>query len=117
MTELLRDRIRMAFALLGPLILMIAFSYGISFDVENLEFAVLDRDQTPESRELIASFGASRSFEPRTNLTAPDDITRRLRSGELLLAIEVPPNFGKDLLRNEAEWDAYRSDYGAIWAP
>jgi ribosome-dependent ATPase len=38
--ELLRDPIRLAFAFFGPLILMIAFAYGISFDVENLRFAV-----------------------------------------------------------------------------
>ena len=98
-TELLRDRIRLAFALLGPLILMLAFSYGMSFDIENLEFAALDRDRTPESRELIASIGASRYFERRPDLRTPDDITRRLRSGELLMAIEVPPDFGKDLTR------------------
>ena len=37
-----RDPMRLAFALLGPLLLMIVFGYGISFDVENLSYAVLD---------------------------------------------------------------------------
>ncbi len=44
--ELLRDHVRLAFALVGPLILMITFGYGITFDVENLSFAVFDRDQS-----------------------------------------------------------------------
>ena len=35
--ELLRDPIRLAFAIVGPIILMLAFGYGISFDIE--EFA------------------------------------------------------------------------------
>jgi ribosome-dependent ATPase len=48
--ELLRDPIRLAFAFVGPLILMMAFGYGISFDVENLKYAAFDQDQTPESR-------------------------------------------------------------------
>jgi hypothetical protein len=34
--ELLRDPIRLSFAFIGPLILMTAFGYGITFDVENL---------------------------------------------------------------------------------
>ena len=31
-----RDRIRLAFALLGPLVLLVAFGFGISFDIENV---------------------------------------------------------------------------------
>lgn len=100
--ELRRDPIRLAFALMGPLILMMAFSYGISFDVEHLKFAALDRDRTPESRELIASFSGSRYFEDRGDLTSPDDLARRLRSGELKLAIEVPPGFGKDRILGQS---------------
>ena len=48
--ELLRDPIRLAFALFGSLILMFAFGYGISFDVEHLRFGAFDQDRTPESR-------------------------------------------------------------------
>ena len=48
--ELLRDPIRLFFALAGPIILMITVGYGISFDVDELSFAVFDQDQTPESR-------------------------------------------------------------------
>ena len=50
--ELRRDPIRLAFALLGPILLMITCGYGISFDVEHLSYAVLDRDQSPESRDV-----------------------------------------------------------------
>ena len=44
--EVRRDPIRLAFALLGPTLLMIVFGYGISFDVERLSYGVLDRDGT-----------------------------------------------------------------------
>src|SRR4029077_8513325 len=64
--ELLRDPIRLTFALLGPLILMIAFGYGISLDVEHLRFAAFDQDRTPESRSLIEAFTSSpRYFNER----------------------------------------------------
>ena len=49
--ELLRDPIRLAFAFVGPVILMFAMGYGITFDVENLKYAAFDQDQTPESRQ------------------------------------------------------------------
>ena len=62
MRELLRDWVRLSFALLGPLILLLTFGYGITFDVENLSFAVLDRDQSADSRQLIESFAGIALF-------------------------------------------------------
>lgn len=96
--EIVRDRLRLAFAILGPLILMLTFGYGISFDVENLRYAVLDQDQTPESRELLQSFEGSRYFDRAADITDPGQIDTRLKSGELMLALEIPPGFGGDLL-------------------
>ncbi len=95
--EIKRDPIRLAFALLGPILLMIVFGYGITFDVENLSYAVLDRDQTPESRSYLENFSGSRYFEERLPLYSYEELEQRLRSGELKLAVEIPPNFGRDL--------------------
>lgn len=96
--EIWRDPLRLAFALLGPIILMITFGYGISFDVEHLRYAALDQDQTVESRQLLESFQGSRYFERRPDITDPVQIETRLRSGELKLAVEIPSGFGRDLL-------------------
>jgi ribosome-dependent ATPase len=98
MRELTRDRVRIAFALLGPLILLMTFGYGITFDVENLSFAVLDRDQSADSRQLIESFSGSRYFREQPMLQSEAEIDRRLRAGDLRLAISIPPGFGRDLL-------------------
>ena len=66
--ELVRDPIRITFALLGPVVLLLAMAYGISFDLENVRYAVLDRDQSQESATLGESFSASRYFEQRAPL-------------------------------------------------
>jgi ribosome-dependent ATPase len=97
--EILRDPIRLAFALIGPMMLTVAFGFGISFDVEDLAYAVLDQDQSLESRELLESFAGSRYFTERPPIADAAEMDRRLQSGELKLAIEIPPGFGKDLLR------------------
>ena len=96
--EVLRDPIRLAFALLGPLLLMVAFGYGITFDVEHLGYSALDQDRSPESRELLAAFDGSRYFDRMEDLVDHDGVMRALRSGDLRLAVEIPPGFGKDLL-------------------
>jgi len=100
-TELRRDPIRLAFALLGPVLLMIAMGYGISFDVDDIGYAVLDRDRTPESREYLEQFGGSSWFSQQPPLMDEADRERRLASGRLALAIEIPPGFGRDLKRGD----------------
>ncbi|HLY88069.1 MAG TPA: ribosome-associated ATPase/putative transporter RbbA [Acetobacteraceae bacterium] len=97
--EVLRDPIRLAFALLGPIMLMIVFGYGISFDVENLSYAALDRDRSPESRTYLENFSSSRYFREQPALQDHMDMEQGLRSGRLKFAIEIPPDFGKDLKR------------------
>ncbi|MGB2691221.1 MAG: ribosome-associated ATPase/putative transporter RbbA [Thermodesulfobacteriota bacterium] len=97
--ELKRDPIRLSFALFGPILLMIVFGYGITFDVENLAYSALDRDQTPESRRYLENYSGSRYFEERPPLYSYEELEKRLKSGELKLALEIPPNYGRDLKR------------------
>ncbi len=97
--ELRRDPIRLAFALLGSALLMLVLGFGISLDVEGLRFAALDRDQSPESRAYIENIAGSRYFIERPPIRDDADLERRLRNGELALAVDIPPGFGRDLRR------------------
>jgi len=99
--ELRRDPIRWLIALFGTLLLMVTFGYGISMDVEDLRFAVLDRDQTLLSSNYALDLGGSRYFIAQPPITDYDELDRRMRSGELSLAIEIPPNFARDLERGD----------------
>ncbi|QVL47954.1 MAG: ribosome-associated ATPase/putative transporter RbbA [Thiocapsa sp.] len=98
-TELRRDPIRLAFALLGPAILMIAMGFGISFDVDEIAYAVLDHDRTPASRDYLEHFAGSTWFFEQAPPGDAAEMWRRLESGRLTLAIEIPPGFGRDVQR------------------
>ncbi len=97
--ELRRDPIRGSMALLGSLLLLFIIGYGISLDVENLTYAVLDRDQTTTSQAYALNLAGSRYFIEQAPLRDYDELDRRMRSGEISLAVEIPPNFGRDLKR------------------
>ena len=97
--ELLRDPIRASLAILGTVLLMFVIGYGINIDVENLSFAVLDRDDTPASRDYALQLGGSRYFTQKAPIASHADLDRRMRNGELSLAIEIPPGFARDTAR------------------
>lgn len=97
--ELRRDPVLGTMALLGSVILMLIMGYGISMDVEDLSFAVLDRDQTTTSRDYALNLSGSRYFIERAPISDYMELDRRMRNGELSLAIEIPPGFARDIRR------------------
>ena len=101
--ELLRDKVRLTFALLGTVILMFGIGYGITMDVENLKFAVLDQDKTQLSRNYIENIAGSRYFLEKGTLNSFEELDDRMKSGEISLAFVIPPNFGKNLTKGYKE--------------
>jgi len=104
--ELLRDPIRLGFALFGTTFLMLVFGFGISTDVNSLSFAVLDGDQSHESRAYLEELRGSPYFVEKPPLADYADLERRLESGALSAGIEIPPGFGRDIARGRPVWVA-----------
>ncbi len=104
--ELLRDPIRLGFALFGTAFLMLTFGFGISTDVNNLTFAVLDHDQSHESRAYLEELRGSTYFVEQPALKDYVDLQKRMQSGAIRAAIEIPPGFGRDLKRGRPTWVA-----------
>lgn len=101
MLELLRDPVRLSVATLGTTLLMLIFGFGITLDVDSLRYAVLDQDRTPESRAYVETFQGSSYFKAEADLEGQRHILERLRSGDIALALDIPPGFGKDLRRGK----------------
>ncbi len=99
--ELRRDPVRATLALGGSLLLMFVIGFGITMDVEDLSYAVLDRDQTTLSQSYTLNLAGSRYFTEHPPIVDYEDLDRRMRSGELSLAIEIPPGFSRDVLRGQ----------------
>ena len=97
--ELQRDTVRATLALAGSVILMFVIGFGINMDVEDLRYAVLDRDQSTLSQSYALSLAGSRYFVERAPIADYAELDRRMQSGELNLALEIPSGFGRDVLR------------------
>jgi ribosome-dependent ATPase len=84
------------------LLLLFVMGYGISTDVDSLPYAVLDRDQTALSQDYTLNLAGSRYFVSHGLLEDDAEMDRRLRSGELSLALEIPAGFAVHVGRGEA---------------
>lgn len=99
--EILRDRVRLTVALFGTAFLMVVFGYGISLDVEKVPFAVLDQDQSPESRAYIEQFQGSPYFRERPPLASPTAQMTELKGARSAATLNIPPDFGAHLRRGQ----------------
>ncbi len=97
--ELMRDRFRASLAMFGALLLLLVIGFGISMDVEDLSFAVLDRDQSVLSNSYALNISGSRYFIKKRPVTDYRDLDQRLRSGELSMVVELPPKFGEEVYK------------------
>jgi ribosome-dependent ATPase len=95
--ELVRDPVRLGFAFFGTALLMVIFGIGITTDVDNLSFAVLDHDRTLESRTYLSELRGSRYFTEKPVVIDDQDAQSRLSAGKAQVIIEIPPHFGRDL--------------------
>ncbi len=95
--ELRRDAIRLSFAVLGTAFLMLIFGFGITTDVNNLSWRVLDRDNSPESRAFLEELRGSPYFTEKSPLANDAELQRALKTGAVNATIEIPPGFGRDL--------------------
>jgi ribosome-dependent ATPase len=99
--EIQRDPVRLLFAFVGSALMMLAFGFGITTDVENIRFASFDLDQSPESRAYLSAFEGSRYFVLHPPGQTPDEMERRLQSHEIEVALEVAANFGRNIHKGD----------------
>lgn len=96
--QLRRDTRSMILAFVLPMIMILFFGYAITFDVANIEFAVVDQDGTPTSRSLIERFESTGYFQIVRRLDDPRDVDEVLDRGIARVALVIPTGFAADLL-------------------
>lgn len=95
--EVTRDRLFLLLAFLMPALWMVVFGYGLVLDVENIPFAVLDRDHSELSRDYVYRFLQSRYFSVQGSLSSEAEADDWLLRGKARAVIIVPEQFQERL--------------------
>ncbi len=95
--QLKRDRAQRWRLIVPPLVQMLIFGYAATFEVYHVATAVLDRDQSLESRELISRF----AFSDRFRIVEVAQTDRQIRSAidrsDATVAVVIHPGFAASL--------------------
>ncbi len=87
---------------LPPMVQLIIFGYAVNLDVEHSRLGWLDRDRTPESRELEAHFRGSPYFTIVKPLDDGEEVNRVMERGDAIAVISIQPGFARDLRRGRS---------------
>ncbi|HQW89671.1 MAG TPA: ABC transporter permease [Nitrospira sp.] len=99
--ETTRDRLFLLLAFLLPALWLVVFGYGLNLDVENIPFAVLDRDRSELSRDYLHRFMQSRYLSFQGYADDERALDRLLTETKIRAAIIVPERFQEQLAAGE----------------
>ena len=93
----LRDPLTLFFMLFPPVVEMIAFGYALDNDVKHMPLIVMDEDRTQETRLLVQRLENTQTFRFVGEVWSTDELASALRQGKAYAALQIPPNFTRDL--------------------
>lgn len=99
---ILKDPRTLAFLTIQPVLQLLLFGYAATLDLNHVSYAVLDRDRSAASSALLAKLDGSGVFHRIANLTDAADMQRLIDNQQVLVVIQIGPDFQRRLSAGEA---------------
>ncbi|WP_448101342.1 ABC transporter permease [Luteibacter jiangsuensis] len=99
--QLLRDRSNLMMGIALPVVLILIFGYGLSFDVKNAPLAVVMEDTSPAAYDLVAGMRLSPYLDPRPVHDMPR-AERLMLDREVNGILRIPSDFSRRLTLGDA---------------
>jgi ABC-2 type transport system permease protein len=95
--QIRRDRRTLLILLFIPAFFLFLYGYALNFDIRHVSLAVEDRDGTPESRALVASFTRSTYFDIVATVRSDEDVDRLMARGTARALLVIPEDFARTI--------------------
>jgi ABC-2 type transport system permease protein len=100
-TQMMRDRMTLMFALAVPIFELILFGV-IDMNAKNIPTIVFDQSRTQESRRLVEQFGATTLLKVAGYASSRAELQHAIVAGDAQVAIEIPPDYARNLTAHRA---------------
>lgn len=102
--HLFRDPRSLLIIIFIPLLLLILFGYALKLDVENVSMAIIDNDKTIESREYIAKFKSSYSFDVKYIVSTYKEAEYLMNTDKIKVFLVIKNGFGNGVAKGETSY-------------
>src|SRR5262245_11297453 len=99
--QILRDRRSVLILLFLPAFFLFLYGYALNFDIRHIRLGVQDRDDTPDSRQLVAAFARSTYFDQTAIVRSERDIEDLMNRGAVRAVLVIPEGFSRDMQRGD----------------
>ena len=96
LTQMVRDRITLVFAIAVPVFELILFGV-IDMNARDIPTIVFDQSRTQESRRLVEQFDATGYLLVKQYAHSRAELQNAIVSGHAQVAVEIPPDFARNL--------------------
>lgn len=99
--QILRDPSAIAIGVVLPLLMLVLFGYGLSFDIKNLPVAVVVEHASEDSNSAVSALRLSRYFvvHPASTMAEAEHLMAEQKVSAIL---RIPPHFARDVTQGDA---------------
>lgn len=97
--QIRRDPYSLLMLIALPAFMLVLYGFALNFDVRHVRLAVLDRDLSSASRELVAAFTHSTYFDLVATPLPGDDLEALFERRMARAVLVIPEGYGRDLAK------------------
>lgn len=95
--QIKRDARSIAIVIAIPVVMMMAFGYGVSFDTKHIPVYIYDMEGSQQSQDFLKRFQSSIYFNVITTVSNYKELVQAIDGGKCQIGIVVPSDFSSKL--------------------
>ena len=95
--QIFRNKAMLPILFVMPVVQLLVLSFAATYELKEVDFALVDMDQSSLSRELTAKFQSTGYFRLELESFDQDEALAAMNAGRVKMIIQIPTDFEKDL--------------------
>lgn len=95
--QIFRNKAMLPILFVMPVVQLLVLSFAATYDLKEVNFALVDMDQSRLSRELVTKFQSTGYFKLELETFDPDEALRAMDAGRVKMIIQLPVDFENNL--------------------
>lgn len=100
--QIFRNKAMLPIIFVIPIVQLLVLSFAATYELKEAKFALIDRDQSIASRELLSKLQATGYFTLQSEFTSEEEAYNQLDKGKVTFIVDIPRDFHESLSSNKS---------------